>query len=85
MLPLKKSWTNERICQHWRESKVRRKKEVMEEAQKEGNAVHFATLMDLCHLKQKLRIGQEVPKIQRPCGSTWRPCEGRLKLERSVY
>ena len=47
--------------------------------------MRFILMMDLCHLKQKLRIGQEVPKIQRPCGSTWRPCEGRLKLERSVY
>ena len=32
-------------------TKVRSKKEVIQEAQKEGRTVHFATLMDICHLK----------------------------------
>ena len=32
-------------------TKVRNKKEVIEEARNRGRKVHFASLMDLCHLK----------------------------------
>ena len=32
-------------------TKFRSKKEVIQEAQKEGRTVHFASLMDICHLK----------------------------------
>ena len=32
-------------------TKVRNKKEVIEEARNKGRQVHFASLMDLCHLK----------------------------------
>ena len=35
----------------WQVTKVRNKKEVIEEARNEGKTVHFASLMDLCHLK----------------------------------
>ena len=35
----------------WQLMKVRNKKEVIDEARKKGNKVHFASLMDLCHLK----------------------------------
>ena len=31
--------------------KVKRKKEVIKEARKNNNKVHFASLMDFCHLK----------------------------------
>ena len=31
--------------------KVKSKKEVIKEAQKNNNKVHFASLIDLCHLK----------------------------------
>ena len=31
--------------------KVRNKSEVIDEARKEGRKVHFASLMDICHLK----------------------------------
>ena len=34
----------------WQLTKVR-KKEVIDEARNEGKKVHFASLMDLCHLK----------------------------------
>ena len=33
-------------------TKVKNKKEVIEEATNEGGKVHFASLMDLCHLKK---------------------------------
>ena len=35
----------------WQLTKVRNKKEVIAEARNEGHTVHFASLMDLCHLK----------------------------------
>ena len=35
----------------WDVIKVKSKKEVVKEAQKNNNNVHFASLMDLCHLK----------------------------------
>ena len=35
----------------WQLTKVRNKKEVNAEARKEGKTVHFALLIDLCHLK----------------------------------
>ena len=34
----------------WQLTKVRNKKEVIEEARNKGRKVHFASLMDLCHL-----------------------------------
>ena len=35
----------------WNLTKVRRKSEVIDEARTKGAKVHFATLMDICHLK----------------------------------
>ena len=35
----------------WQLTKVKNKKEVIEEARNKGRKVHFASLMDLCHLK----------------------------------
>ena len=35
----------------WQLTKVRNKKEVIDEARNKGRKVHFASLMDLCHLK----------------------------------
>ena len=35
----------------WHLTNVRRKKEVIQEAQREGRTVHVATLMGICHLK----------------------------------
>ena len=35
----------------WQLTKVRNKKEVIDEARNKGRKAHFASLMDLCHLK----------------------------------
>ena len=35
----------------WNLTKVRSKKEVIDEARTTGAKVHFASLMDICHLK----------------------------------
>ena len=44
-------------------TKVRSKKEVIQEAQKEGRTVHFATLMDRCHLKNS-ELDQKYQKYE---------------------
>ena len=41
--------------------KIKRKKEVILEAQRDKNKVHFATLMDMCHLKN----ADFEPKLQK--------------------
>ena len=35
----------------WQMTKIRNKKKLIAEARNKGNTVHFASLMDLCHLK----------------------------------
>ena len=45
----------------WQLTKVRNKKEVIEEARNKGRKVHFASLMDLCHLKKS----ELEPKYQK--------------------
>ena len=48
----------------WNLTKVRSKKEVIDEARTKGAKVHFASLMDIGHLSE-CRIGDKAPKIQR--------------------
>ena len=56
----------------WQLTKVRNKKEVIDEARKEGRKVHFASLMDLCHLKNS----ELEPKYQKN--------EGRVVLRGDI-
>ena len=48
---VEKEWETLRKLPAWQLTKVRNKKEVIEEAKNKGRKVHFASLMDLCHLK----------------------------------
>ena len=48
----------------WNLTKVRSKKEVIDEARTSGAKVHFASLMDICHLKNA-ELETKAPKIQR--------------------
>ena len=73
-----KEWHKLNNLPAWRESKVKSKKEDIEQAQKEGKTVRFATLMDSCHLKNSEL--EKVPNIQRQCSLTWRRSEGWLWL-----
>ena len=47
-------------------TKVRIKKEVIKEAQKEERTVHVSTLMDICHTKNS-ELEPQLPEIQRSC------------------
>ena len=66
----------------WRETKVKSKREVFE-AQKGGRTVHFATLMDLCHLTRNWNRSSLM--IQWPRRTTRRRCERRFMLVCNVY
>ena len=46
-----KEWEKLEKISAWNQTKVRSKKEVIDEARTNGAKVHFASLMDLCHLK----------------------------------
>ena len=46
-----KEWEKLEKISAWNLTKVRSKKEVIDEARTSGAAVHFASLMDICHLK----------------------------------
>ena len=48
----------------WNLTKVRSKKEVIDEARTSGATVHFASLMDICHLKHD-ELETKAPKVQR--------------------
>ena len=46
-----KEWEKMKKISAWKLTKVRSKKEVIDEARTSGAKVHFASLMDICHLK----------------------------------
>ena len=46
-----KEWEKLEKCSAWNLTKVRSKKEVIDEARTKAAKVHFASLMDMCHLK----------------------------------
>ena len=46
-----KEWEKLEKISAWNLTKVRSKKEVIDEARMSGATVHFASLMDICHLK----------------------------------
>ena len=58
---MEKEWEKLENIPAWQLTKVRNKKEVIEEARNKGRKVHFASLMDLCHLKDS----ELEPKYQK--------------------
>ena len=46
-----KEWEKLEKISAWKLTKVRSKKEVIDEARTKGPKVHFASLIDMCHLK----------------------------------
>ena len=44
-------WSTLKNIPAWQESKVKGKQQMIEEARRQVKTVHFATLMDLCHLR----------------------------------
>ena len=59
-----KEWEKLWKISAWNLSKVKSKKKVIDEARTLGATVHFASLMDICHLKNA-ELETKAPKIQR--------------------
>ena len=58
----------------WILTKVRSKKQVIDEARTSGATVHFASLMDICHL-ESAELDAKHQKIQRSSCTPWRHCK----------
>ena len=58
---MEKQWEKIKKIPVWQLTKVRNKKEVIDEARNEGRKIHVASLMDLCHLKNS----ELEPKFQK--------------------
>ena len=54
--PVDKEWKNLETIPAWQLEKVKSKKEVILEAQRDKKKVHFAALMDICHQKMRNQI-----------------------------
>ena len=59
------AWETLEKTLEWQLTKVRNKKEVIDEARKKSKTVHFASSMDTWHLK-KSELEPKFQKIQRP-------------------
>ena len=60
-----KEWEKLEKISAWNLTKVKSKKQVIEEARTSGATVHhFASLMDICHLKNA-ELEAKTPEIQR--------------------
>ena len=61
---VEKEWEKLENVPAWQLTKVRNKSEVVADARHEGRTVHFASLMDLCHLKNS-ELEPQFKKIHR--------------------
>ena len=61
---VEKEWEKLEKIPAWNLTKVRSKKEVIDEARASSATVHFASLMDICHLKNA-ELEAKAPKVQR--------------------
>ena len=59
-----KEWEKLEKISAWNLTKVKSKKEVIDEARTKGATIHFASLMDICHLKNA-ELEAKHQKIQR--------------------
>ena len=59
-----KEWEKLEKFSAWNLTKVKSKKQVIDEARTSGAKVHFASLMDICHLKKMLNWRQSTKKYK---------------------
>ena len=79
-----KEWKKLETIPAWQLDKVKSKKEVILEAQKDKMIVHFATLMVSCHLKNA-RLESKHPKIQRTSRAPRRQQKMTLRRIRGIH
>ena len=81
---VEKEWEKLEKIQAWNLTKVRNKSEVIDEARTKGAKVHFASLMDICHLKNA-ELETKQKKIQRSsCTPRWH-CKRWFWILCSIY
>ena len=68
----------------WNLTQVRSKKEVIDEARTKGAKVHFASLMDICHLKNA-ELEAKHQKFQRSSCIPWWYCKRQFWVLRSIH
>ena len=69
-----KEWEKLENISAWNLTKVTTESEVIDEARTKGATVHFASLMDICHLKNT-ELETKATKIQRSSCTPRRFCE----------
>ena len=79
-----KEWEKFEMIPAWDITKVRNKSEVIDEARTKCIKVHFASLKDICHLKNA-ELETKTPKIQSSSCTPRRHCERRLWILCSIY
>ena len=79
-----KEWKKLETIPAWDVRKIKSKKEVIKEAQKNNNKIHFASLMDLYHLKNS-ELEPQFQKYKRKGCASRRHWERRLWSPCSVY
>ena len=79
-----KKWKELETTPAWQLEKVKSKKEVILETERVKKKVHFATLLDVCHLK-KGGVRTTFTEVQRQNRAPWRHCKWRLWSPCSLY
>ena len=74
-----KEWKKLETIPAWDVKKVKSKKVVMKEAQKNNNKVHFASLMDLFMSSEEFRVGATIPE------GPMKSCTSRRQCERPIW
>ena len=80
-----KEWKKPETIPAWQLEKVKSKKEVILEAQRDKNKVHTAALMDICHLKKKRGARTQITDVSRQSRAPWLQCKRRLWSLCSFY
>ena len=65
-----KEWEKLEKISAWNLTKVRSKKQVIDDARTSGATVHFASLMDICHLK-KAELEAKHQRKERSSCAPW--------------
>ena len=79
-----KEWEKLEKISAWNLTKVRSKKEVIEDARTSGTTVHFASLMDRCHPKNA-ELEAKHQKLQRSSRIPRWHCERWFRIIRIIY
>ena len=67
---VEKEWKKLETIPAWDLEKVKSKKEFILEAQRDKKKVHFATLMDICHLKE-CGVRTKITEVLRQSRAPW--------------